>query len=158
MAARRIDEEGMVLLKNTRDALPLDVAHLKSIAVIGPCAPKAMTGGGGSSHVVPLFTVAPVDGTRGRVGVVAGAEVVQLYVGLPSMPDAPQLPAQLKRFKKLPLKPGETAHVRLTLDTRALSYWGVASHGWTIAPGAFQILVGSSSRDIRLRQQIQVRK
>ncbi|HEV2436177.1 MAG TPA: glycoside hydrolase family 3 C-terminal domain-containing protein [Verrucomicrobiae bacterium] len=67
--ARQIAEEGMVLLKNSGNALPLDPAHLHSIAVIGPYAAKAMTGGGGSSCVVPLYTVAPVEGIKQRAGV-----------------------------------------------------------------------------------------
>jgi beta-glucosidase len=64
----RIAEEGMVLLKNDGDVLPLDVTKLKSIAVIGPYASKAMTGGGGSSHVIPLYTVDPVSGIQRRAG------------------------------------------------------------------------------------------
>lgn len=66
--ALQVAEEGMVLLKNNKKELPLDPAHLQTIAIIGPYAGKAMTGGGGSSHVVPLYTVAPVDGIQQRVG------------------------------------------------------------------------------------------
>src|SRR5262249_32088512 len=66
--ARRLAVEAMVLLKNEGGALPLKADHLKSIAVIGPAAVKAVTGGGGSSHVAPLYTVDPVDGIRNRVG------------------------------------------------------------------------------------------
>ncbi|MGH9445441.1 MAG: beta-glucosidase [Terriglobia bacterium] len=66
--ARRLAEEGMVLLKNSGSVLPLDAARLHSIAVIGPYAAKAMTGGGGSSHVVPLYTINPVKGIEDRAG------------------------------------------------------------------------------------------
>lgn len=66
--ARRIAEEGMVLLKNDGDILPLNAKKLHSIAVIGPYAAKAMAGGGGSSHVVPLYTVEPVAGLQKRAG------------------------------------------------------------------------------------------
>ena len=66
--ARHIAEEGMVLLKNDGNELPLNPKSLHSIAVIGPYAGEAMTGGGGSSHVEPLYTVAPVDGIQQRVG------------------------------------------------------------------------------------------
>jgi beta-glucosidase len=55
-------EQGMVLLKNSGAALPLSASSSSSIAVIGPYAGSAMTGGGGSSHVNPLFTVSPVQG------------------------------------------------------------------------------------------------
>jgi beta-glucosidase len=71
-AARRLAEEGTVLLKNSgvggRPVLPLSPAGLTSIAVIGPEAGAAKTGGGGSSHVNPLYTVKPVDGIANRAG------------------------------------------------------------------------------------------
>jgi beta-glucosidase len=66
--ARLLAEEGMVLLKNAGNELPLDPKSLRRIAVIGPFAAKAATGGGGSSQVAPLYTVAPVDGIQQRVG------------------------------------------------------------------------------------------
>lgn len=66
--ARRIAEEGMVLLKNSGNELPLDAKALRSIALIGPYATNAMTGGGGSSHVVPLYSVSPVEGVQKLVG------------------------------------------------------------------------------------------
>jgi beta-glucosidase len=66
--ARQLAEEGMVLLKNDSNELPLNSKELRSIAVIGPYATRAMTGGGGSSHVEPLYTVAPVEGIQRRVG------------------------------------------------------------------------------------------
>jgi len=381
-SARRLAEEGMVLLKNDGGVLPLDAAHLKSIAVIGPAAVKAVTGGGGSSHVVPLYTVDPVDGIKNRAGdkvtvsfidgsdisqalfvagaadvtvlmvgdtdtegfdhglslsgnqnqlvqaiassnphtvvvvksggavlmpwadqvhaileawypgeedgnavadvlfgnynpsgklpmtfpknledvpastpaqypgsgpvapyiegyeydlakkeapgiggvahysegilvgyrhydakgitplfpfghglsytsfsykdlkvspnevshdgkheptvsvdlnisntgSVEGAEVVQLYVGMPATSTVPQPPKQLKGFQKVMLKPGKQAHVHLVLEARALSYWDVKSHGWIVAPGTYQIMIGSSSRDIRLQGEVKVKK
>jgi beta-glucosidase len=66
--ARQLAEEGMVLLKNKGNELPLHPELLHSIAVIGPFASKASTGGGGSSHVEPLYTVTPVDGIQERLG------------------------------------------------------------------------------------------
>lgn len=66
--AKQIAEDGMVLLKNNADELPLNPKHLHQLAVIGPYAARAMTGGGGSSHVVPLYTVTPVKGVQQRVG------------------------------------------------------------------------------------------
>jgi beta-glucosidase len=69
-AARRLAEQGMVLLKNsdvgTAPLLPLSPASLTSIALIGKDAAK--TGGGGSSHVLPLYTVTPSAGLRSRAG------------------------------------------------------------------------------------------
>ena len=92
-----------------------------------------------------------------NTGKVAGAEVVQLYLGLPSSPDAPQPPRQLKGFDKLLLKPGESRSVRFIVDASALSYWAVGSHAWKIAPGTYGVFVGSSSRDIRLHGSVRVR-
>lgn len=351
--ARRIAEEGMVLLKNDGDILPLNAKKLHSVAVIGPYAAKAMTGGGGSSHVVPLYTVEPVAGIHKRAGekievqfsdgtniteavalaksadvaivmvgdresegrdhsitltnhqdelveavaaanphtiVVlktgsailmpwadnvpaileawypgeedgnavtavlfgdvnpsgklpltfpkqlsdlpantpeqypgvsgvanysegifvgyryydaqnieplfpfgfglsyttfgyknlsvstdkislkqnpspkitvefdltntgkkSGEEIAELYLGLPSTADVPQPPKQLKGFSKISLKPGRTRHVRLQLDARALSYWNTANHDWEILPGTYQVMAGSSSRDLPLQ-------
>ena len=60
--------EGIVLLKNTDGLLPLDTTKVKSIAVIGPNAAVARTGGGGSSLVRPKYTVAPLDGIKERAG------------------------------------------------------------------------------------------
>jgi beta-glucosidase len=77
--ARYLAMEGMVLLKNApvgsgaAPVLPLSAASLRSIAVIGKN--EAKTGGGGSSHVRPLYTVKPVDGIKAKVG--AGVTVTQ---------------------------------------------------------------------------------
>ena len=356
--ALRIAEEGMVLLRNVGHILPLEAKKLRSIAVIGPYAAGAMTGGGGSSHVIPIFTVSPVDGIRKRAGskvkvefaegrniaraaqlaksvevavvmvgdsetegrdhsltlagnqdelveavaaanphtivvlktgsavfmpwvnkvpaileawypgeedgnavaailfgdvdpsgklpltfpkrladlpantpeqypgvdgVVhysegrfvgyrhydedniqalfpfgyglsyttfayknlrvtpqrvsskgrsepkidvaldvtntgdrAGKEVVELYLGLPSAPEIPQPPKELKAFAKVSLKPGQTRGVHLRLDSGSLRCWDSAVHGWTELPGTYHVMVGSSSRDIRLQSQFDV--
>lgn len=60
--ARQIATQSMVLLKNEGHLLPLDRTKIKRVALIGPYAMRAMTGGGGSSHVIPFYNVAPVDG------------------------------------------------------------------------------------------------
>jgi beta-glucosidase len=66
--ARSVAEQTSVLLKNSGPALPLDAGRLHSIAVVGPYAQAAHPGGGGSSHVKPLYTVSPVDGIAKRAG------------------------------------------------------------------------------------------
>jgi beta-glucosidase len=65
--ARQIAEQGTVLLKNDAAQLPLDAARTRSVAVIGPFAGAARTGGGGSSHVVPLYTVDPATGIKNHL-------------------------------------------------------------------------------------------
>jgi beta-glucosidase len=68
--ARHLAEEGMVLLKNSpvggKPVLPLSAAGRGRIVLIGTDA--AVTGGGGSSHVKPLYTVKPSTGLRSRAG------------------------------------------------------------------------------------------
>jgi len=67
--SRDIAQQAAVLLKNDNAGLPPDARALHSIAVVGPFAGAAMSGGGGgSSHVLALDTVSPVDGIRNRVG------------------------------------------------------------------------------------------
>ena len=66
--ARQGETEGIVLLKNDGGLLPLDAAKVHSIAVIGPNAVVARTGGGGSSLVRPKYAVSPFEGIQKRAG------------------------------------------------------------------------------------------
>src|SRR3990172_5620837 len=59
---------GIVLLKNENDILPLKSSSLKSVAVIGPNAAVAVTGGGGSSFVNPAFTESPLEALKKTLG------------------------------------------------------------------------------------------
>lgn len=80
------------------------------------------------------------------------SEVAQLYLGLPEPSAAVrQPPLALKGARKLALEPGARRRVTFRLDRRALSYWNVQAHGWAVAPGCYRVMVGRSSRDIRLR-------
>jgi beta-glucosidase len=94
-----------------------------------------------------------VDFDVTNTGTRAGAEVAQIYIGMPGSTAVPQPPRQLKGFQKLQLQPGQTGRVHLTLDQRAFSYWDVSTHSWLSPPGTYQIYAGSSSRDIRLQGQ-----
>lgn len=66
-ASREIAEQGMVLLKNRNNILPIETRSIRSLAVIGPDAVQAKTGGGGSSHVIPLYSIAPVNGIQAHM-------------------------------------------------------------------------------------------
>lgn len=66
--ARQIAEQSAVLLKNNENQLPLDAKQLHTVALIGPSAGAAHTGGGGSSAVASLYTVTPLDGLKKRLG------------------------------------------------------------------------------------------
>jgi beta-glucosidase len=80
----------------------------------------------------------------------AGTEVVQLYVrDVESSLDRPE--KELKGFERVTLQPGETRTVAFTLDSSALSFFDPKRDDWVAEPGAFEVLVAASSRDVRLR-------
>ena len=83
-AARRIGKEGIVLLQNRNDLLPIDLNRAKRIAVIGENAIKMMTVGGGSSSLKVKYELSPLDGIRKRVGDQAEVIYARGYVGDPS--------------------------------------------------------------------------
>lgn len=83
-AARNIGEEGIVLLKNDRNTLPINPDRVKKIAVIGENALKMMTVGGGSSSLKVKYELSPLDGIRKRFGDKAEIVYARGYVGDPS--------------------------------------------------------------------------
>ncbi|MES2391216.1 MAG: glycoside hydrolase family 3 C-terminal domain-containing protein [Acidobacteriota bacterium] len=83
-----------------------------------------------------------------------GAEVAQLYVNFPSIPEGNEPPRQLKGFRKITLAPGESRDVTIPLNTAAFSYWSAKQHAWSVQPGTYNILVGSSSEDLPLTAPI----
>ncbi|KAJ5770371.1 uncharacterized protein N7511_002422 [Penicillium nucicola] len=110
----------------------------------GPSTGKVVPGG-----PADLFeSVGSISTTIRNTGKVAGAEVAQLYIGLPnSVPGTP--PKQLRGFQKLWLNPRQSSRATFELTRRDLSYWDVASQKWVVPTGTFRVYVGSSSRDIR---------
>jgi beta-glucosidase len=66
--ARKASTESIVLLKNAGDVLPLDPSKIRSLAVLGPSAAVARTGGGGSSLVTPKYSISPLKGIQDRAG------------------------------------------------------------------------------------------
>lgn len=96
--------------------------------------------------------VATVTATITNNGSVAGAEVPQLYIGLPfSAPATP--PKQLRGFNKISLAASASGTATFNLRRKDLSYWDTASQTWILPAGTFNIYVGASSRDIRLTRQ-----
>ena len=79
-AALKIAQEGIVLLKNDGNILPLDINKTKKVLVVGENAIKMMTVGGGSSSLKAQKEILPLDGIRARL---AGVDVdyVRGYVG-----------------------------------------------------------------------------
>jgi len=78
-----------------------------------------------------------------------GAEVAQVYVR-PLAPRVERPFQELKAFRRVQLAPGASQRVELSLPERAFSYWDIKSHTWRADAEAYEIRVGSSSRDIRL--------
>ncbi|RME80975.1 MAG: beta-glucosidase, partial [Caldilineae bacterium] len=84
-----------------------------------------------------------------------GSDVVQVYVrDVESRLVRPE--KELKAFAKVRLQPGETQTVRLSLDRQALAYYDPAVPGWVAEPGEFEVLVGRSAADIRLRERFRL--
>ena len=90
-----------------------------------------------------------------NTGAVAGAEVVQVYVGDPDARVARPV-RELKAFAKVELAPGETTSVSFVLTGRDLSYWSTRTNDWELEGGTFSISVGASSRDLRLTATVEV--
>lgn len=80
-AARRIGEEGIVLLQNKGNVLPIDLNRAKKILVVGENAIKMMTVGGGSSSLKVQRELSPLDGIKQRVAGKAEVVYARGYVG-----------------------------------------------------------------------------
>lgn len=93
-----------------------------------------------------------------NTGRVAGAEVVQIYVGpVPARRDSVERPVrELKGFARVLLQPGQTQKVEVSLPRDSFSFWSPAKKDWTIEPGTFTIEAGASSRDIKCRDSVTV--
>jgi beta-glucosidase len=90
-----------------------------------------------------------------NVGNRDGAEIAQVYVSDNHSP-VPRPVKELKGFVKVSLAPHESRRVSVPLDRRSFSYYDVNLHDWVVTPGQFEILVGSSASDIRLKTAITV--
>lgn len=84
-----------------------------------------------------------------NTGAVDGKEIVQLYIadktGATVRP-----PKELKGFEKVFIKAGKMAEVTFTLDKRSFAWYNTQIHDWYAATGDYDIMIGSSSRDIQL--------
>ena len=87
----------------------------------------------------------------------AGAEVAELYIHQEN-PTLPRPLKELKGFKKVLLNPGEKQTVSIPLGVRSFAFYDPARNGWVSEAGNFEILVGSSSRDIRLQDNFHLPK
>ena len=101
-------------------------------------APKIRVG----EKMTARFNVAN-SGTR------EGTETAQLYIGQ-LHPGEPRPLKELKGFARIQLRPGETRQVELSFDKAALSFYSARKKAWIAEPGEFQVMIGGSSRDIKL--------
>ena len=92
-----------------------------------------------------------VKNTSGR----DGEEVVQLYASYPeSKVERPS--KQLRAFKRIPIKAGESREVTLTVPKEELGYWNEGKQMFVVEPGTVKLLIGASSEDIRLEGKIRL--
>jgi beta-glucosidase len=80
----------------------------------------------------------------------AGSDVAQLYTHQQKSAEVQPIKS-LRAFKRINLEPGATQHIEFQLPVAQLAYYNVSKHDFAVEPGTFDILVGSSSDDIRLR-------
>ena len=104
---------------------------------------------GGTIPSGPLSITADIRNSGKR----AGDEVVQLYVrDVEASVKRPK--KQLVAFERISLRPGETRSVSFTVAPERLAFWDEQRKAWVVEPGAFEVMVGSSSADIRLKGEI----
>ncbi|MDR1746548.1 MAG: glycoside hydrolase family 3 C-terminal domain-containing protein [Tannerella sp.] len=90
-----------------------------------------------------------------NTGRMDGDEVVQLYLKSPAT-RAENPVRQLKGFRRVGIKKGETAQLSFTLDRDALSYWN-SDNRYVVEPGEYEIQIGASSADIRQTAKFMVK-
>jgi beta-glucosidase len=90
-----------------------------------------------------------------NIGDRAGAEVAQLYVSA-VQPAVARPVKELKEFAKVFLLPGETKQTTLSLDRKSFAYFDSRTSQWRADPGGYVISIGASSRDLRLKQRIEI--
>lgn len=90
-----------------------------------------------------------------NTGEYKGKEIVQLYVKEKN-PDLQRPEKELKSFEKIELSPGEEKQVKFTLRKRDFAHYDPEIKKWRVSTGEYEVLIGSSSQDLRERKSIQV--
>lgn len=96
-----------------------------------------------------------VSFTIKNTGRSAGAETAQVYVSQPNSL-LPRPEKELKGFQKVFLKPGEQKNITVLLNEDAFQYYNDAQNKWVTDGGSYNILVGASSRDVKLNGKIKM--
>ena len=95
-----------------------------------------------------------VSFTVKNTGKRAGAEIAQVYAALPAGAGEP--PKRLIGWERVPLGPGESKTVNLTIDPLYLSIFNVDRDAWELMPGDYTVMVGASSRSLPLNQAVKI--
>ena len=98
--------------------------------------------------VVVIFSIlneGPFDGT----------EIPQLYLQMPEEAGNPT--KVLRGFESVKIRNGESQIVYLYLTRKDISYWSVLEQTWTVAKGRFEVFIGASINDIRLRKSFTIK-
>jgi beta-glucosidase len=109
--------------------------------------------GHGLSYTTFAYSSLQVGGdavtfTVRNTGSRAGAEVAQVYAGLPGAAGEP--PKRLVAWERIALGPGEERRIRLRLDPKRLSIFNPEKETWELVPGEYRVFVGGSSRELPL--------
>jgi len=108
-----------------------------------------------SSQTISTNGTVNVNIDVANTGKRAGDEVLQLYVHQEK--SSVKVPIkELCGFQRISLQPGETKTVTLSLHAEKLAIWDETTHGFVVEPGAFDVMIGASSADIRLQDRIAV--
>ena len=100
-------------------------------------------------RIVPTADGCEVVFTVSNTGKMDAMEAAQVYVA-PQNPSVMRPAYELKGFDKKRIAKGQSAEFRIPLSYQAFSYYDTASHSWKVDGGDYRILVGSSSKDIRI--------
>lgn len=110
-----------------------------------------------SSKELNAESIITISAKIENTGNMTGDEVVQLYVKhLNSKVDRPL--KELKGFKRITLKPGENSVINIPLKAEDLAYWDINKHKFIVEEDKVQIMIGSSSADIKLQDTVYVVK
>ncbi|WAQ80717.1 hypothetical protein PtA15_1A55 [Puccinia triticina] len=121
----------------------------------GPSSPQKSMSLNPSSSTPDLYeNILSVEFRITNTGQLPGNEVAQLYVGFPAQVNEP--PKVLRGFERVFIPKGQTKTVCLELRKKDLSYWDVISQSWKLPNGIFKFMVGSSSRQILLSDELEL--
>ena len=92
-----------------------------------------------------------------NTGKLAGDEVVQLYVHQEKS-SVKRPVKELRGFQRISLKPGEAKTATFALPANKLAFWDERTHGFVVEPGAYEVMIGASSEDIRATGRVEVNR